>query len=162
MEFNASLKDHFIKLLAYDQWANGLLLKDMEALPTPDPIALARMSHILTAEDIWLTRLEGRDSLGFTTTWVDRSLAECREKLSELAKRWTDYLSRLEDKEFGRIVSYKNTKGQAYQMAAGGILTQVFDHGSYHRGQIATAIKKGGGEPHSPGFYGFVLDQENK
>jgi uncharacterized damage-inducible protein DinB len=158
LTFNASLVEHFKRLLAYDQWAMDLLLKDVEALPAPDPTALGRISHILFAEDVWLTRLQGEDHSKFTTPWPERSTAECREKLTELGIRWSAYLNHLGDADFGKIISYQNTKGQPYQAPVGGILTQVFDHSTYHRGQIATAIKKAGGEPHSQGFYGFLLE----
>jgi uncharacterized damage-inducible protein DinB len=158
LTFNSSLIDHFKRLLAYDQWAMDLLIKDLEALPTPDPTALGRISHILFAEDVWLSRLLNEDSSRFITPWPERSIAECREKLLELGKKWGDYLNNLKEEDFGKIVSYKNTKGQAYQAPVGGILTHVFDHSTYHRGQIVTAIKKAGGEPHSPGFYGYFLE----
>jgi uncharacterized damage-inducible protein DinB len=161
LTFNHSLVDHFKRLLAYDQWAMDLLMKDVEAMPTPDPTALGRISHILAAEEIWLSRLLGENLSGITAVWPERGPAECRQKLAELGKKWKGYLNNLKDEDFGKIISYKNTKGQAYQMAVGGILTQAFDHATYHRGQIATAIKKAGGEPHSPGFYGFLLEQSN-
>ncbi len=160
LTFNASLIDHIKRLLVYDQWAMDLLMKDVEALPSPDPTALGRLSHILFAEDVWLARLLGEDSSRFTTPWPERTLAESREKLTEMGKKWGVYLENLKDTDFGIIVSYKNTKGQPNQAAVGAILTQVFNHATYHRCQIATAIKKAGGEPHSTDFYGYIL--ENK
>jgi uncharacterized damage-inducible protein DinB len=158
--FNASLVDHFKRLLAYDQWAMDLLMKDVEAMPTPEPTALGRISHILAAEEIWLSRLLGVDLSGITTVWPERGPTECRQKLTELGKKWKDYMDNLKDESFGKIISFKNTKGQPNQAPVGAILTQVFNHATYHRGQIATAIKKAGGEPHSTDFYGYIL--ENK
>jgi len=158
--FNASLIDHFKRMFAYDQWAMDLLMKDLEGMPVPDPTALGRISHILTAEEVWLSRLLGENLSGVTTVWPELGLAECRQKLTELGKKWKGYLDHLKDGDFGKIISFKNTKGQSNQAAVGVILTQVFNHATYHRGQIATAIKKAGGEPHSTDFYGYIL--ENK
>jgi len=157
MEYNSSLADHFKKMQAYDQWANGLLMGNIEALPAPDPAALGRMGHILRAQELWLLRLLGEDTSSFTTTWPELSLAECKAKLAELDPKWKGYLGDLKDSDFGRVIAYKNTQGQAGQLPVGGILGQVFDHGTYHRGQIATAIKKAGGTPSSTGFYGFLM-----
>lgn len=156
--FNNSLIDHFKKVLAYDQKALELLLRDIEALPSPDATALGRLSHILFAEDVWLARILGEDLTRFNTPWPERSAAECRVKLDELGEKWGSYLEGLREESLSEIKSYKNTKGQAFQMALGGIIPHVFDHSSYHRGQIATAIKKAGGEPHGLGFYGYLLE----
>jgi len=39
------------------------------------------------------------------------------------------------------------------------ILTQVATHGAYHRGQIAKAIRRGGGTPADTDFIIFVREQ---
>jgi len=156
--FNNSLIDHLKKVLAYDQRALELLLQDIEALPSPDPTALGRLSHILFAEDVWLARVLGEDLTRFNTPWPERSAAECRVKLAEMGEKWASALRELKEEDLSKIVSYKNTKGQAFQMALGGIIPHVFDHSSYHRGQIATALKKAGREPHGLGFYGYLLE----
>ncbi len=160
LNFNSSLIDHFKRLQAYDQWATGLLLQDLQKLPVPDPTALSRLSHVLFGEDVWLARLLGEDLSRFTTPWPERSPAECVEALAALGKKWAGYLGGLKDSDFEKIVSYKNTKGQAYQVPVGAILAHVFDHSTYHRGQVATAIKKAGGEPHNIGFYTYVLENQ--
>jgi uncharacterized damage-inducible protein DinB len=158
--FSNSMIDQYKKVLAYDQWSLDLLLKDIEVLPTPDPTALGRLSHILFAEDVWLTRILGEDLSRFLTPWPARSTAECGEKLEEMGKKWSAYLNGLKEEDLSKIISYKNTKGQAFQLPVGAIVTHVFDHSTYHRGQIATAIKKAGGEPHSPGFNAFVFENQ--
>jgi len=157
MEFTDSLIGHYKKMLAYDQWAIGLLLGDMEKLPAPDPAALVKVSHVLCSQEVWVIRLLGGDSSGFTSIWPVYSLAQCKEKLAELGKNWARILEGLKPEDIGKIISYKNTKGEPCQLAVGGILAQTFDHSTYHRGQIATAIKKAGGEPHSTGFFGYLM-----
>lgn len=162
MDFNASLADHFKRLQVYDQWATRRLLEDLEALSKPDPTALSRLSHILFAEDIWMARLLGEDLSRFTTAWPDLSPAGCREKLDELGKKWGVYFSGLRNESFSEIISYKNTKGVASWLPVVAVLTHVFDHSTYHRGQVATAIKKAGGEPRATGFYTYVFEKRGE
>ena len=44
-------------------------------------------------------------------------------------------------------VAYRNSKGEFWTSTVGDILTHVVLHASYHRGQIAAAVRQAGGEP---------------
>ena len=158
MAVHSSLLDHHKRMLAYDQWAMRILLEDLAALPAPDPTASGRLSHILVAEELWLCRLTGADTSWATAFFPEKSVAQCLEKLAELHKRWAVYLSALTEGDFGKAVSYKNTKGQAFELPVEVVLTHVFDHSTYHRGQTATAIKKAGGQPRNTGFSAYILE----
>lgn len=157
MAYTDSLRDHFKKLLAYDQWALDQLLGDLEALPTPDATALGRMAHVIQAEELWVGRLLGEDVTGVKTVWPDTTVAQCRAKLGPVGKKWAAYLETLKPEELGRVLRYKSTRGDDCELSVGGAIAHTFDHSTYHRGQIATAIKKAGGEPHSPGFYNYLM-----
>jgi len=146
-------------MLVYDQWANDLSLKDMEALPTPDALALSKLSHILFADDLWLARLLGEDVSGYTFPAPELTTAQCREKLEWLGRKWSEYLDGLKGEDLQVILSYKNSKGMENRLPVGGAIAHVFDHSSYHRGQIATAIKTAGGQPSSPGLSAFLTFQ---
>ena len=47
----------------------------------------------------------------------------------------------------GDVVSYVNSKGEAWRSTVGDILTHVVLHSSYHRGQIASHVRATGAEP---------------
>ena len=53
-----------------------------------------------------------------------------------------------------RGITYKNSAGEQYTSTLEDILTHVFMHGSYHRGQIASLIRAAGDTP-SPTDYIF-------
>ncbi len=55
------MKDHFIDLQLYNQWANGVVADSLEKNDVPEK-ATDLMSHIINANILWLDRLEGRDS----------------------------------------------------------------------------------------------------
>ena len=42
---------------------------------------------------------------------------------------------------------YRNTRGEEFENAVEEILTQVFLHSAYHRGQIASTLRDAGHEP---------------
>jgi uncharacterized damage-inducible protein DinB len=43
--------------------------------------------------------------------------------------------------------SYKDLKGKAHKTPVGDILVHVMNHGTYHRGQIATCLRERGVDP---------------
>ncbi|MFL5508025.1 MAG: DinB family protein, partial [Gemmatimonadaceae bacterium] len=49
---------------------------------------------------------------------------------------------------------YKNSAGEQFTSSVENILTHVFMHGSYHRGQVASLVRAGGDTP-SPTDYIF-------
>ena len=60
---------------------------------------------------------------------------------------WADYLARLEDTELGRVVEYQSYDAGRFRNRVEDILTQLFGHSWYHRGQIAMLVRAAGGEP---------------
>jgi uncharacterized damage-inducible protein DinB len=49
-------------------------------------------------------------------------------------------LQRLDDAELNRVLEWEATDGHRYRWDVEGILTQVFGHAWYHRGQIAQLV----------------------
>ena len=62
-----------------------------------------------------------------------------------LTRSWKELLSRTDILD--RSVHYTNSKGEAYDSLVGDILTHVFMHSAYHRGQIAADMRQNGVTP---------------
>jgi uncharacterized damage-inducible protein DinB len=60
---------------------------------------------------------------------------------------WSTYLSQLTDAELARIFEYRSYDGSRFRNSIEDILTQLFGHSWYHRGQIAQLIRRLGAEP---------------
>jgi uncharacterized damage-inducible protein DinB len=56
-------------------------------------------------------------------------------------------LAALDEEGLDEGVAYRNTKGEFWTSTVGDILTHVALHASYHRGQIAAAVREAGGTP---------------
>jgi len=54
------------------------------------------------------------------------------------------------------IINYTNTQHQAFHNKANDILLHVFNHGTYHRAQIASEMRKNGIEPINTDYITFV------
>lgn len=137
------------RLLRYDGWANGETLASLRS-GAPPASGLRWMAHIIGCGELWLARL--RDDPPAMAVWPDLDLEGCSAGLARLAERWPKYLETIDDGDLQEGVGYRNTRGEYWTSTVADILTHVTLHGTYHRAQIAAAVRESGGEPASTDF----------
>lgn len=144
-------------LWSYNDWANKLVIKTMKSqkdvLP---PHCLLLLSHIVNAQIIWLCRLNGQ--IPYLGVWDEHSLITC-ERYNNLASAgFGEKIKKYED--YGiHSIHYKNTKNDEFENSLEDILLHTFNHGTYHRAQIATEMRKNDLEPVSTDYIVFVRKQ---
>ena len=135
------------QLFAYNRWANRLTFDSLRQPSGRNTKALRAFIHLLIAEREWLLRLkEDKDTTGFNF-WPELSLSECEALMNETHAAYAALLDGINEDDLDRVASYKNSKGVAYRTSFRDILTHVACHSTYHRGQVATAVRAEGGEP---------------
>lgn len=108
--------------------------------------AVYLMGHIIAARHMWLFRF------GFLTEKIElfpreTTFDELQEKLSLMEASWSKYLEQLDDAKLEAVFEYESYEGQRFQNTIEEILTQLFGHSWYHRGQIAQLLRAIGAEP---------------
>jgi uncharacterized damage-inducible protein DinB len=58
----------------------------------------------------------------------------------------------LDERELSRVFEYQSWDGPRYRNSIEDILTQLFGHSWYHRGQIALLLRSSGSEPAATDF----------
>lgn len=149
------MKQLFYRTVEQAGWANALLIDHLEGLKGVPEKAMKLMSHIVAAEHIWLTRLNGLDSSDLQV-WPLYDLPECRRIAEQNREGYRRYLDQIDEKDLGKAVSYRNQTGKSYETAVADILTHVAIHGGYHRGQIAIVLREAGLEPVNTDFITFA------
>ena len=143
--FRVNLIEHFRRQFAYDAWANREVMSAIRAQAGEDERALQLMSHIVAAERLWLERLEQQPQS--VPVWPKADLGWCEAQAVELKRLWTEYLQRIDGEDLAREISYKNSKGEAWENTVEDILSHVILHSAYHRGQIASHMRSIGQAP---------------
>lgn len=141
------LLEHLRRQLSYDAWANGEVLAAIKASEgRSDPAQpLKLLAHILSAERLWLERL-GRQAQSLPV-WPEFSIEQCAASIAELSRLWDKYFAQLSSAVLSEPIMYKNSKGEAWTSSVLDVLTHVVMHSAYHRGQIASVMRAGGGTP---------------
>ena len=132
------MKEHLALLLRYEKWANKKILDALKELPVPDEKALDIMSHILLVQMVWYSRIVNQTA---PPVWDKKSLADLFSLHEENYKVLDAWMSKLSETDFSKIIEYKNTKGEPFKNTIKDILTHVFNHSTYHRGQIVERMK---------------------
>src|SRR5262245_39517933 len=140
-----SLADRFRRWYEYEQDCNARSLAMLASVPaerraTPEfQKAVDRMAHLVSARRRWLHRL-GHFAEAPALFPQGTSLAELPALVAATEAAWVAYLSQVDDRELARTLEWEAADGRRYRWDVEGILTQVFGHAWYHRGQIAQLV----------------------
>lgn len=137
-------KDDFLRMFEYDHWANRECLKATRRGVVVDA-TVGRVSHILSAEKLWLERLRGEKQS--MAVWPNATIEQCERLADEMAPAWREYLSAIGPGGLRAKVEYRNSKGEAFSSQVEDVLMHVILHSAYHRGQIAMEMRAAGVEP---------------
>lgn len=140
------------RLFEYDAWASQKIVDMLEQHPQlkKREEALKLLGHLLNAQQIWYRRTVGK-SFDDLDLWPDHSLEECKTILDTMPARWSQLLQDNRENP-DTLISYKNTKGEAYETMLSDILHHLIIHGQHHRAQIATLIRQSGVTPPTTDF----------
>jgi uncharacterized damage-inducible protein DinB len=139
------LLEHLRRQFAYDAWANREVLAGLKASARPSPRPLQLLSHILSAEQLWLERIQQQPQS--QPVWPDLTFEQCDAQIVALAQLWHDFFAHLSPVALSEKTSYKNSKGEPWASTIADVLTHVLLHSAYHRGQIASQVRAGGEQP---------------
>ena len=145
---------HLTKLVSHLAWADDRVLAGLRSATTPDASCLEVFAHVLAAEHVWLARLKGETPRH--PVWPALSLEQCAGLVQSNQRDLTAYVAALVPADLPRGVTYTNSAGQEFTSSVEDILLHVCLHGTYHRGQIAWALRHGGGVPLPTDYIAFV------
>ncbi|WP_375379994.1 DinB family protein [Geothrix oryzae] len=143
----ARLYDHL-------EWADKAMLAALGQAESHDEKAHKLIAHIISAEHIWLTRIQSQP-IGQTTAWDNLTLPECQALSAQIISDYRTLIESTSEQHLNELVTYRNLQGIEFQTPLRDILLHVALHGAYHRGQIAASLRNSGLEPPSTDFILF-------
>jgi uncharacterized damage-inducible protein DinB len=152
------LADRFCQWYEYEHDSHEKVIASLEAVPGASHgeaafrKAVDLLAHIAAARELWLYRF-GVASTGPAMLFPQQvGLAEAIRRIRAVEPPWTAYLAKLNDEELARRFEYKSTEGPRFRSSVEEILTQLFGHSWYHRGQIASLVRSLGCQPAETDF----------
>jgi len=159
-------KNYFTEVADFNVWANNIVWEWLDQISEEqwqqhivssfNSIA-ETVLHVVSAETIWLDRLNKVES----PVWLQTTFKGSRKETIELWKRSTVGLKKFMDEfdEAGmmNMLVFKRINGDRYEMPHYQVFAHIFNHSTYHRGQLVTMLRQAGfinvGSTDMLGFY---------
>ena len=147
------LRQHFTALFDHVEWADRLVLASLREAENPPPKTLEVYAHILGAEHVWLSRINGVAPR--FAVWPSLGIDEVERLAAANVEGYAMILSAITSDSLDAPITYRNSAGDQFTSTLDDILTHVALHGSYHRGQIAAALRAAGQAPNPTDYIAF-------
>jgi uncharacterized damage-inducible protein DinB len=132
-------------MFKYNDWATRQTAESMAGLKKKNKKTEELLSHIISAQKIWLNRILGKEIA--IDPWQMLTQKELAPQSTPVTAEWINLLEGLQEKDFERRIEYKNLKGERFSNTIKDIVVQVINHSTYHRAQIVQLVRQSGGEP---------------
>lgn len=152
-------------LFAYYRWANAKTLESVAPLSAEEfarPVGgsfgsiQGTLAHVYGADWVWLERWHGRSPRALPASQEVSTLESLREKWRTVEDERTAFLSKLTADRLTEPLTYQNFKGETWTYPMSEVLVHVANHGTYHRGQVATLLRQIGKTPISTDYLRFL------
>jgi uncharacterized damage-inducible protein DinB len=152
-------------LFAYGRWATGQTLASAAPL-SPDELAQpvggsfgsvqATLAHLYGADWVWLERWHGRSPTAIPTGDAAATLAELAEEWETVHDGQQAFVASLTPARLSEPLTYVNFAGKTLTYPLGETLMHAANHGTYHRGQVATLLRQLGKTPISTDYLRYL------
>ena len=142
------------QLFQHLKWADERAHASLVDAANPPPQTLVLFAHVVAAEHVWLSRIRGERPQ--VPVWPQLSLAQCAELGARNANEFLALVESLDATALDEGITYRTSAGDQFTTSLRDILIHVALHGTYHRAQIAAAVRAGGDTPASTDYIQFV------
>jgi uncharacterized damage-inducible protein DinB len=146
------MRELILDYARYNTWANKKILDTISQLTHEQHHAMIVSSftslyetvyHILASEDVWLQRVDKRAYTELPDNF-EGSMKSVLEALNLRDQQWESWLELRKEEDLSEMLSYVNMKGIPFRLRLDKILLHVFNHSTYHRGQLVTMLRQHG------------------
>ena len=149
------MKELLQQFSAYNVWANTLLAQLISNLPAelhekeiPSSFSSLKKTivHMWSAESIWWQRINLQERVIAPADNFNGNIHDVLEELKKQNTQWHEWITKALEHQLQHIFQYENFKGQQFKQPIFQMLLHLFNHGTYHRGQIINMLRQLGVE----------------
>lgn len=147
------MKKLLLQYAAYNVWANQKLIDCIDNL-TDEQIKreidssfksiYATLIHLWDAESIWWQRVKLQEQIEVPGSHFNGSVLELGNNLLRQSKQWKEWVDIATEAALEHEFIYRNSKKEQFKQPVYDTLLHLFNHQSYHRGQLITMFHQVG------------------
>ncbi len=136
---------------AYNLWANNRLVEVINNLTDEQvdrditssyPSIRKTVLHLWDVENIWWQRMKLAEVQVWQSDHFSGSLMELNNNLLVLSKQWKEWIDIATEAALEHEFIYRNSKKDQFKQPVYEMLLHLFNHQSYHRGQLVTMLRQ--------------------
>jgi uncharacterized damage-inducible protein DinB len=145
------MKELFVQYAAYNSWANSLLLTVIASLSEEQQKAEIKSSfpslyktalHMLDAESIWWQRIKLQERIIIPSENFVGNMKELTAQVLRQNTQWQEWITNTNEAMLQHEFIYFNLKKERFKQPTFQMLLHLFNHGTYHRGQLVTMLRQ--------------------
>jgi uncharacterized damage-inducible protein DinB len=156
------MKELMVSYASYNYWANGELTKTIQALTPQQQQAEVKSSftslqktiiHMWDAESIWWQRMKLQENIVIPSLTFHATMQEAVTGLMNQSKDWMNWVQQANELQLEHVFAYQNSKKEQFKQPMWQMLLHMFNHATFHRGQLVTILRQVGEEKIPPTDY---------
>ena len=146
------MKELLVQYATYNLWANQQLINTINNLPedVADTTITSSFSsikktlqHLNVVEFIWWQRLKLVESI-LPLEEKNQTTKEIGKELLSYSLQWKEWVEKSTVAAFEHEFVYRNSKKEQFKQPVYQMLIHLFNHQTYHRGQLVTMLRQVG------------------
>lgn len=138
---------------AYNLWGNKIITERIAQVPEEIIMIETKSSfdsiyktvvHLMDVESIWWQRLKLQEHVEWPGKNFHGNFEELSQQLLLLSKQWNDWIQMTNDVNLTHVFGYQNSKKEFFKQPVYEMLVHLFNHQTYHRGQLVTMMRQNG------------------
>ncbi len=162
------MQDDVAALFAYDRWANlkvfdacrALTAEQYVAEPVPGWSSVSStVYHIIMASERNLCAVAGASDAAFPAESEVTTLDAAARLLDQTYRRFDDLRPTLTPERLNSLLTIHPPGWPSMTLPRWAMLRHIVNHATYHRGQIASKLKRLGIDPPNTDFFFWSIEQ---
>jgi uncharacterized damage-inducible protein DinB len=162
------IRDDLPSLFAFNRWADDRVIEAVRKLspeqyaaePAPGWASVrATLVHLFDATTIWSRRLDGQPVTSRLAEADLPTLADAERLMREGHDAFDRLIASVTPEQLASVWTYRNLQGETGRTPLWAVYRHVVNHATYHRGQVASKLKRFGVEPPSTDFVYWAVTQ---
>ena len=142
--------DLLYRYARYNQWAHQSLLdiigklskqQQQATIPSSFNSLYKTLFHVWGAEHLWFLRLNREPVPKMSGDPFNGSMEDLTKALTITDLQWIEWIADKSDNDLTLPVQYTNTAGQSFEQPYDILLHHIFNHSTYHNGQLVSMLR---------------------
>ena len=145
------MKELLGQYASYNVWANQKLAEctlslseetALKEVPSSFSTLQATLLHMWDAESIWWQRMKLQEGIVAPSANFKGTTRDVVTALQHQNKLWESWIGNASPAALDHVFMYYNSKRESFKQPIFQMLMHVFNHGTYHRGQLVNMLRQ--------------------